>query len=256
MDPSTIVSRIRQMDGLSRADLALLAGISPSTVGRIESGKLDPTWSTLMKVLTATGMELTGKTIVSAGDASAIAAARAVLEGRASDMVSPWLDVWRRAGWVKVALDPADVLSLAIAAGNAAKFARRARKPLWAAVPSQRQWQDLPRALSSAGVEYAISGLVATDPDRVTAQAASPIVYLRNPSAVADELGLVETSPLQGTMLVATSGEELEGAETEGGLRFVTRAQAMLDAFASGGRQPDKAEAVALSWQPSKTVAA
>ena len=49
-------------------------------------------------------------------------------------------------------------------------------------------------------------------------------------------------------MLVPPAANELEGAEEEDGLWFVTRAQAMLDAFASGGRQPDKAESVAMSW--------
>ncbi|MFY9714171.1 MAG: helix-turn-helix domain-containing protein [Microbacterium sp.] len=256
MDAATIVKRIRATDGLSRADLARLADVSASTVGRIESGKLDPTWSTLQKMLEATGMVLAGKTVVSAGDATAVSSARAILEGKL-DAASPrWRRSWARAGWTTAAMTPESVLGLAVLAGNAAKFSRRSRQPLYVELPDQRQWQDLPRALAAAGVDYAISGLVATTPDRATAPASSPIIYVTNPRRVVEQLGLVETAPLRGTMLVSPVAGEMEGVETEGGLRFVSRVQAMLDAFASGGRQPEKAEAVALTWPAREDVPA
>lgn len=81
METSTIVRRIRAAGGLSRADPARLAGVSVSTVGRIESGQLDPTWVTLQKLLNGVGMVLSGQTVISAGDVSAVASARAILEG-------------------------------------------------------------------------------------------------------------------------------------------------------------------------------
>lgn len=248
MEASTIVKRIRATDGLSRADLARLADVSASTVGRIESGKLDPTWSTLQKMLEATGMVLTGKTVVSAGDASAIASARAILEGNVNAAAPRWAKPWMRAGWTAATMTPKEVLALAVLAGNAAKFVRRARRPIYVELPGQKDWQDLPRALADAGIDYAISGLVATYRDRVAASGSSPIVYVADPRQVVEQLGLIETAPLQGIMLAPAVAGEMEGIEEEGGLRFVSRAQAMLDAFAAGGRQPDKAEAVALSW--------
>lgn len=248
MEASTIVKRIRTTDGLSRADLARLADVSASTVGRIESGKLDPTWSTLQKILEATGMVLSGKTVVSSGDASAIASARAVLEGNVSAAAPRWAKPWMRMGWVAATMTPKEVLALAVLAGNAAKFVRRTRRPIYVELPGQEEWQDLPRALADAGIDYAISGLVATYPDRATASASAPIVYVGDPRRVIDELGLVEKVPLQGIMLAPAVAGEMDGVEEDGGLRFVSRAQAMLDAFASGGRQPDKAEAIALSW--------
>lgn len=61
-------------------------------------------------------------------------------------------------------------------------------------------------------------------------------------------LGLTETRPLHDTMLVVPTTNEMSGPQDEDGLRFVTRAQALLDAFASGGRQSDKAKAIARSW--------
>lgn len=247
MDASTIVKRIRMTEGLTRADLAKLADVSPSTVGRIEKGELDPTWSTLQKLLSATGLVISGNTVISAGDASATTAARALLEGRPESVSSAWVQKWARAGWAKLS-SPEDVLALAVVAGNAAKFARRPRRPLYVRMPNQTRWQELPEALGRAGEKYAISGLVATAPDRATAPAAAPIVYVRDPRDIVNRFGLQEVAPLQGTMLVAPSADEMENTEVDNGLWFVTRAQAMLDAFASGGRQSDKAESVAKSW--------
>lgn len=79
MEASTIVRRMRGAGGLSRADLARLAEVSASTVGRIESGQLDPTSGTLQKLLNGLGMVLSGQTVISAGDVSAVASARAIL---------------------------------------------------------------------------------------------------------------------------------------------------------------------------------
>lgn len=248
MDSATIVKRIRAANGLTRSSLARLAGVSPSTVTRIENGDLDPTWSTLQKMLSSTGMCINRNTVVSAGDPSAISSARAALEGRPAT-ASPWAEIWKRSGWLKPAMSPRDVLSLSVVAGNAGKFARRATPPLYAELPGQKQWQDLARALSRAGVEYAVSGLVATSRDRVTDSAAAPIVYVRDPQETFDTLGLTSTQPLRGTMILAPTSDEMDGTEDEGGIRFVSRAQAMLDTFASGGRQPEKAESVALSWK-------
>lgn len=76
MDAATIVKRIRALSGITRKELAELADLSPSTVGRIERGEVDPTWETLSRLLSATGYQISGDTIVSAGDTSAVAAAR------------------------------------------------------------------------------------------------------------------------------------------------------------------------------------
>lgn len=254
MDAATIVRRIRASNGITRGTLARLADLSPSTVGRIESGKLDPTWTTLQKLLDATGMTLRRSIPVSAGDPTAIQSARVILEGEPDRALPRWQDAWERAGWVP-SRTPEDVLALSVLAGNAGEFARRASRPLWVTLPGQRQWQDLPRALADAGVEYAISGLVATRPDRATSTAMAPIVYTATPEAVVRQFDLVETRPLRGVMLAQAVSNEMEGSTMDGGLTFVSRAQAMLDAFASGGRQPDKADAVALSWPITKVAA-
>ena len=56
-EPREAVRRARTAAGLSVRALAELAGISPTTVTRIEAGRVDPGWSTLRKVLAAAGEE-------------------------------------------------------------------------------------------------------------------------------------------------------------------------------------------------------
>ncbi|QIM17594.1 helix-turn-helix transcriptional regulator [Leucobacter coleopterorum] len=79
MDAATIVKRIRSTNGITRKELAELAALSPSTVGRIERGEIDPTWGTLTRLLASTGYQINGDSLVSAGDASAVAAAQPLL---------------------------------------------------------------------------------------------------------------------------------------------------------------------------------
>ncbi|GAA2244607.1 helix-turn-helix transcriptional regulator [Herbiconiux moechotypicola] len=74
------MKRVRAQSGTTRKELVELADLSPSIVGRIERGKLDPTWGTLSRILEATGNQISGETVVSAGDPTAIAAAKTVLE--------------------------------------------------------------------------------------------------------------------------------------------------------------------------------
>jgi transcriptional regulator with XRE-family HTH domain len=56
-EPKEAVKRARTAAGLSVRALAEIAGISPTTVTRIEAGRVDPGWSTLRKVLAAAGEE-------------------------------------------------------------------------------------------------------------------------------------------------------------------------------------------------------
>jgi transcriptional regulator with XRE-family HTH domain len=56
-EPNEAVKRARTAAGLSVRALADIAGISPTTVTRIEAGRVDPGWSTLRKVLAAAGEE-------------------------------------------------------------------------------------------------------------------------------------------------------------------------------------------------------
>jgi transcriptional regulator with XRE-family HTH domain len=56
-EPKDAVRRARKAAGLSVRALADIAGISPTTVTRIEAGRVDPGWSMLRKILAAAGEE-------------------------------------------------------------------------------------------------------------------------------------------------------------------------------------------------------
>jgi transcriptional regulator with XRE-family HTH domain len=51
--------RIRRHAGLSQRALAAKAGVSAATVARIETGSVDPTLATLLRLLAAAGVTLT-----------------------------------------------------------------------------------------------------------------------------------------------------------------------------------------------------
>jgi transcriptional regulator with XRE-family HTH domain len=262
MDAATMVKRIRALSGVTRKELAELAGLSPSTIGRIEQGALDPTWGKLSRILESTGYQIHGDTVVSAGDQTAITAARPVLESllapttaAISDALAPtrevfqqalspianqWLGRWTRAGWLSDRTDADDAVNVAVAAGNAGRIARRDVARQNVAPPDG--WRALARRLEQAGIDYAVSGLVAARPDRATATVANPVIYVADPALAVAGLGLQETAPGRGVLLIAPGEDELTCIEIDGGIRFVSRAQGVLDAFAGSGREPDKAE--------------
>ncbi|MBL0887024.1 helix-turn-helix domain-containing protein [Myceligenerans indicum] len=53
-----IVARVRRERGLSMSLLAEMAGVSRSTVSRIESGKFEPTFALLRRVVEAGGFDI------------------------------------------------------------------------------------------------------------------------------------------------------------------------------------------------------
>lgn len=94
-------------------------------------------------------------------------------------VTTDWWERWQRAGWLKGGAAAADLVTLAISAGNAAKMNRRSGLQRVVNVPDG--WQSLARMLSDAGVDYAVSGIVATRDDRTVADANLPVFYVENP---------------------------------------------------------------------------
>jgi len=57
-DPARVCREVRAYAVLSQRELARRAGVSPATITRIESGRMQPTVATLAKIVRAAGMEL------------------------------------------------------------------------------------------------------------------------------------------------------------------------------------------------------
>lgn len=245
-----MVKHVRALSGVTRKELAQLAGLSPSTIGRVEQGALDPTWATLSRNLESTGYRINGDTVVSAGDQTAITAARPLLaslltpaatamadalvparaimnaaardisrsladeiaaatrvalapttemfQQAASSVVNQWLGRWARAGCLSDRTDADDAVSVAVAAGNAGKIARRNVDRSDVVAPNG--WRTLARRLDEEGTDYAVSGLIAARPDRVTATAVSPVIYVDDAFLAVTRLGLKETAPGRGVL--------------------------------------------------------
>src|SRR5699024_4667120 len=140
-----VVKKIRSEGGTTRKELARLADVSPSTIGRIERGEMDPTRGRLQKSLTSTWDQINGRSVDSSGDSSAIWAASAVFEpmfrrtfastvGNAmtswvdnwKSTNKQWTDRWKRTGWLAESAGIDDLVAIAVSAGNAGKIARRA----------------------------------------------------------------------------------------------------------------------------------
>lgn len=59
MDLGDCIKKIREAKGLSQKEVALAAKIDTSNYSKIESGKIDPAFSSVMKIAKALGVELT-----------------------------------------------------------------------------------------------------------------------------------------------------------------------------------------------------
>src|SRR5699024_10935865 len=151
-----------------------------------------------------------------------------------------WAERWKRTGWLKDSAGVDELVAIAVTAGNAGKVARRHGGRVPVEIP--KGWRDLVDRLEEAGVDYAVSGIVATWGDRSDAQAGAPLLYVSDARGVAEQHGLERALPWRGVLrLEATSGER-DDVESDGGIRFSSRSRALLDAFSGPGRDPDKAE--------------
>lgn len=178
----------------------------------------------MQKIFSATGYQLGGTSVISSGDTSAIQAANSYLAPIVNHACRPnnealrssattstnrpmqsnvkiptgeWADRWKRTGWLKDSAGADDLVAIAVTAGNAGKVARRrgARVP----VEIPKGWRDLVDRLAEAGVDYAVSRIVATWEDRSDAQAGAPLIYVSDPRGVAEQLGLEASTPGAGS---------------------------------------------------------
>ncbi len=249
---SEIVLSVRSRGGLSQVEIARMANIAPSTVSRIERGELEPTWSMMNRIMEAAGYRPTDG-LTSRGDVSAVAAARTVLGesvGADRDDVRSWVDRWTRARFVNADGRAADVEKVGVQAGNASRVFDRPNPRR--SVVYDRSWQDIATDLAKRGVKYAVTGITATSPTRVTDGAAWPILYVDSidDAIIAGNLVEQRTSGPRVTLLAFDDTASV-GCVQDGGFTFVSPAQALVDSYAGPGRMADQADAVASRWQAS-----
>ncbi|MFC8943295.1 helix-turn-helix transcriptional regulator, partial [Streptomyces griseoincarnatus] len=101
MDLAERVSTLRRANSLSARQLAAMVGVAATTINRIESGAVSPSFEVAQTLLTVLGEPLAP---IQASDPAAIAAARLAidpdLDVRRPFGISRWLDRWGAIGLV------------------------------------------------------------------------------------------------------------------------------------------------------------
>ncbi|WP_150307206.1 helix-turn-helix domain-containing protein [Planctomonas psychrotolerans] len=252
MDAAQLTTTVRTLNGLSRAQLGKLSNIAPSTIGRIERGELEPSWSSMIAILNSGGFDLDA--LVPRADVSAIAAARSVI-GTDSGMlrddyqIQPWLDRWKRAGLIDGVLAlPGQVGQIALLAGNASKLGARAGVRDFAYT---NPWQRTANALRNAGIRYAVTGIPAAEGGNSDYGSDSPVIYVDSPRAAAQTLELEPAADGQRRLtLVPFDRVSTVGVwDDEQGFSWVDSVQGLVDAYASAGRSADRADAVVPQFE-------
>jgi transcriptional regulator with XRE-family HTH domain len=245
MDLAERISTLRRINGLSARQLAALVDVAPTTVTRIESGAVSPSFDLAQEILTVLGEPIA---FTGVADVSAIAAARLALDSKLDVAVTPSVDVWRRR-WARIGLLNADgrvapgkEADLLFRAGRAARLTRRPGAVHFAAGPSADQIAD---SLRVAGIDYALTGDSGVNRYRSSAGEAWPVLYVENVDRAADAASLVRKTPGSFGMrvtLIPFDGVSEVGRADIGGLTVVTREQVVIDAYGGIDRMVEQAD--------------
>lgn len=245
MDLAERISTLRRVNGLSARQLAALVDVAPTTVTRIESGAVSPSFDLAQELLAVLGEPIgfTGSV-----DVGAIATARLALAPKLGIEVSPAVEAWRRR-WGRIGLvddrgravsgKEADLLSRA---GRAARLTRRAGAVDFNAGPTA---PEVAAALGSAGIDYAVTGDAGANLYRSSAGEAWPVLYVEDVERAAETAGLVRKEPGSFGMrvtLIPFDGVSEIGRTTIDGLMVAARDQVVIDAYGGIDRMAEQAD--------------
>jgi transcriptional regulator with XRE-family HTH domain len=195
--------------------LADVSGVPVSTISRIESGKVEPTWAMMGRILAAAGFRLETTLVETGSDEPFAGILRRLDEAtpeerertvRRFPAVARLTPVARRTGARRVEL-PTDL-------GSAID------------------------TLSRQGQSPVVSSLEAFIGDSSRACSFSPVIYVNAPARVTGFKDSARTSPKVMFLLPTTDNVSAVARDVEG-VELVSREWALLDSLASPGRQPD-----------------
>ncbi|HYO86736.1 MAG TPA: helix-turn-helix transcriptional regulator [Dermatophilaceae bacterium] len=245
MDLAERISTLRRVNGLSARQLAALVDVAPTTVTRIESGAVSPSFDLAQEILTVLG-EPIGLTGVA--DRAAIAAARLALDPVLDIPVTPdvqvWWQRWARIGLVDasgrvVAGKEADLL---LRAGRSARLTRRLGAAEFRSGPTA---YDVAKALGEARIDYAVTGDAGANLYRSSAGEAWPVLYVADIVRAAAAAGLTRKEPGSFGMrvtLIPFDGVTDLGRTTIEGITVAARDQVILDAYGGIDRMAEQAD--------------
>lgn len=245
MDLAERVSTLRRANGMSARQLAALVDVAPTTIARIESGAVSPSFDLAQEILTALGTPI-GFTGVA--DVEAIAAARLALDPSLGVPVTPGVDAWRLR-WARIGLvddvglvAPGKEAGLLFRAGRSARLARRPGSVSFEAGPSAYELAD---AFGAAGLDYALTGDAGANLYRSSAGEAWPVVYVADIDRAAEAGGLVRKAA--GTFGMRITLIPFDGVSELGRARIssvvaAARDQVILDAYGGIDRMAEQAD--------------
>lgn len=228
--------------GLSQRQTATVAGVSTSTVSRVERGELDPTISTLERILVACGFRY-GDGLRPNVDMDAVRAARRVLEpelGISAALGSDeWFRRWDAAGLLKAKTNAEGVNELCVRAAQQADLGNRRGALLFV----DRGWKAIARDLEAAGEPWALTGAFAALAYTKIAVAVRTDFYVADVERAAGAAGLEPGST--GPYVALIPFDEVTSAgvqKLDNGVRLASFWQIVIDCFAGNDRMPDQAQ--------------
>lgn len=245
MDLAERISTLRRVNGLSARQLAALVDVAPTTVTRIESGAVSPSFDLAQEILTVLG-EPIGFTGLA--DVDAIATARLALDPELDVSSTAGVELWRQR-WARIGLLDAEgrvaagkEADLLFRAGRAARLTRRPGAVDFTAGLSA---DELAESLGAAGIEYALTGDAGANLYRSSAGEAWPVLYVEDVVRAAEAASLVRKEPRSFGMrvtLIPFDGVSEIGRVAIGGVTVVARDQVVIDAYGGIDRMVEQAD--------------
>ncbi len=245
MDLAERISTLRRVNGLSARQLAALVDVAPTTVTRIESGAVSPSFDLAQEILTVLGEPIV---FTGAADVDALTTARLALDPELDVSSTPGVEPWRQR-WARIGLLDGDgrvirgkEADLLFRAGRAARLTRRAGAVDFAAGPSADQ---IAESLRAAGIDYALTGDAGANQYRSSAGEAWPVFYVEDVVAAADAASLVRKEPGSFGMrvtLIPFDGVSEVGRIDINGTTVVARDQVVIDAYGGIDRMAEQAD--------------
>jgi len=245
VDLAERISTLRRVNGLSARQLAALVDVAPTTITRIESGAVSPSFDLAQEILTVLG-EPIGFT--GAADVDAIATARLALDPRLDVAVTPGVEVWRKR-WSRIGLVEGSGRvaagkegDLLFRAGRAARLTRRRGAVDFTAGLSADEVAD---SLGGASIDYALTGDAGANRYRSSAGEAWPVLYAEDVARAAEAAGLARKEPGSFGMrvtLIPFDGVSEVGRVDIAGVTVVARDQVIIDAYGGIDRMVEQAD--------------
>lgn len=216
---ASLVTRMRLKRQLSKTAFSQLVGVPASTITRIESGIVDPTYSMLQKIASGAGFTLS-ETLSDVGSDEPYAVAVDRIQ-KASSVVD------RRRFVKKLA--------------QTAMLSPVTKRPGVRVFALDRPVGEFVRYLAERGANPTVSSLEAVADDISSTRSFSPVVYVERPEDL-DDLPPMSPTARASVIVLPITENVRKFTRWVNGTAMLAPEWGMLDALASPGRQADVAQ--------------